>query len=266
MGALSRAAECPPMSKSIVFPSPGTGGSLLPPAPAPTAHWLARHLLLPWLAGLLALAWLLNGGDLWLADLLYRLEGGHWALRDAWWTSHLVHRDGKHLSVALGLTVLALLAASTRWPALRRWRPALAYTALAVILSTLAVTGLKHLTGMDCPWDLQRYGGSRPLLGLLQARPAGLPPPTQCFPAGHASAGYAWMCLYFTALLVHPRWRRAGLAFGLVLGLLFGLSQQLRGAHFLSHDVTTALLCWTLACALYLRWPRPAAADGAPRP
>ena len=31
---------------------------------------------------------------------------------------------------------------------------------------------------------------------------------------------------------------------GLVIGISFGLAQQLRGAHFLSHDVWSAAICW----------------------
>jgi membrane-associated PAP2 superfamily phosphatase len=33
---------------------------------------------------------------------------------------------------------------------------------------------------------------------------------------------------------------------------VFGIGQQLRGAHFLSHDVATALICWLLSLGLYL--------------
>lgn len=37
------------------------------------------------------------------------------------------------------------------------------------------------------------------------------------------------------------------LALPLTLGLVFGIGQQLRGAHFLSHDLWTAWLCWLCA-------------------
>jgi membrane-associated PAP2 superfamily phosphatase len=42
------------------------------------------------------------------------------------------------------------------------------------------------------------------------------------------------------------------LGFALGLGGVFGLAQQLRGAHFLSHDVWTLMICWLIALALYL--------------
>jgi membrane-associated PAP2 superfamily phosphatase len=31
----------------------------------------------------------------------------------------------------------------------------------------------------------------------------------------------------------------------------FGIAQQFRGAHFLSHDLWTAMICWTVAFGLY---------------
>jgi membrane-associated PAP2 superfamily phosphatase len=40
------------------------------------------------------------------------------------------------------------------------------------------------------------------------------------------------------------------------LGLLFGFSQQLRGAHFLSHDLWTLAICWGTALGLFLWFRR----------
>lgn len=254
-------------------PSPGPAFSLLAlmnlmsasaaadafrPAVRPHARFLVRHLWLPLAATLALSAVLMAGnGDQWLADQLYRAEGGHWLLKDHWFTATLVHRGGKYASTAaaVGLLVFGLLARrSSRW---RSWsRPAL-YLVLAVALSTAAVSLLKGLTHMDCPWDLAGYGGGRAFFGLFESR-HGLPA-SGCFPAGHASAGYAWVALYFAALATRPRWRWAGLATGLGAGLLFGISQQLRGAHFLSHDLWTLATCWGVALGLSMWLLRPAA-------
>lgn len=130
-----------------------------------------------------------------------------------------------------------------------RW--ALLYVVIAMALGTGVISLLKALVPMECPWDLLRYGGHEPFIGLFTLRPDGMAP-RACFPAGHASAGYAWLCLYYFALLWRPSWRWAGLWIGLGTGLVFGISQQLRGAHFLSHDVATALICWLLSLGLYV--------------
>lgn len=222
--------------------------------------FLGRHLLIPLLIALAASAVLMAGnGDQWLADLFYRWEGGQWTLKDSWWTSHVVHRGGKNLSTLAALLVmLALLRAcfDTRWKPLRM---PLLYLLLAVGLSTGMVALLKSMTQMDCPWDLQRYGGLRPFIGLFQPRPVMLGH-AACFPAGHASAGYGWVALYFFALRMRPQWRWAALAVAVATGLVFGISQQLRGAHFLSHDVWSLAVSWTVAVLLYLLMFPPAKA------
>lgn len=221
-------------------------------SPAHRRGFLVRHLLLPAFALTVASLLLMAGnGDQWLADLLYRAEGGQWALRDAWWTSHALHRGGKHLSTfAAGLVLLALLRTCIDNRRKPLQRPLL-YLLLAVGLSTGIVALLKSWTQVDCPWDLQRYGGLHPFIGLFQPRPAALGH-AACFPAGHASAGYGWVALYFFALRLRPQWRWPALVPALASGLLFGFAQQLRGAHFLSHDLWSLAVCWTVAVLLYL--------------
>jgi membrane-associated PAP2 superfamily phosphatase len=137
-----------------------------------------------------------------------------------------------------------------RRPDLYSWRRPAVALLLSVLLSTSIVALLKSATQMDCPWDLLGYGGQRPFIDLFATRPAGLPA-AACFPAGHASAGYAWVALYFFAGAVRPRWRIAGLCTGLAAGLVFGFAQQLRGAHFLSHDLASLMVCWLVALATH---------------
>ena len=45
--------------------------------------------------------------------------------------------------------------------------------------------------------------------------------------------------------------RLAGLACGIFAGLVFGLAQQARGAHLLSHDVWSAMLAWLIPLSVY---------------
>jgi membrane-associated PAP2 superfamily phosphatase len=42
------------------------------------------------------------------------------------------------------------------------------------------------------------------------------------------------------------------LAGGLLIGTVFALGQQARGAHFLSHDLTSAAIVWYVLLGLYL--------------
>lgn len=237
---------------------------LTAPLPRTRLDFVSRTLLIP--AIVLAVASIVlmaGGGDQWLADQLYRWQGSRWALRDAWWTSHLLHKGGRNLSTLAALLVILGLIRSCLDARLRPLRKPLLYLLLAVALSTGVVSLLKSWTHMDCPWDLERYGGLRPFIGLLQARPISLGH-AACFPAGHASAGYAWVALYFFMLQVRPQWRWPALIAVLAIGAAFGFAQQLRGAHFLSHDLWSLAISWTVAALLSLWMFGPITAPAAP--
>jgi membrane-associated PAP2 superfamily phosphatase len=188
------------------------------------------------------------GGDLWLADHLYAAEGGRWALEHHWLTETVVHQWGKRLDIVAWVAMAIARIVLARHPGTRAWWKPLNYLLIASVAGPLLVSWMKSWTDVDCPWDLARYGGLHPYVELFQPRPAGYGP-GQCFPAGHSSAGYGWVALFFGLGALQPRWGWIGLGVGLSVGLAFGISQQLRGAHFLSHDVASVAVCW---CAAWL--------------
>ena len=223
-----------------------------------TAPRPLHRLVLAWAAFLLLMLVIDRLGlDFRLADALYDLQGDAWSLKTHPLLETWLHRGGRTLSQWMGGGVILLLLASLLLRPLRHWRRPLRYLFLAVAGGALAVSVIKQLVPMECPWDLARYGGDWPFVGLLTSRPTGMPD-SACFPAGHASAGYAWIALYFFLRRVRPRLRWLGLATGLGLGLAFGVTQQLRGAHFLSHDLWTLMLCWTISFGLAQRLLPPA--------
>lgn len=212
-------------------------------------HW---HWILPALAFFVAnIALITWGGDLWIANHLYAWEGGHWALQDNLITSTVIHEAGRRLSMLAWVAVLVATILAFRNPRMTLWKGPLLRLCLSVLLATVIVALMKRLTHMDCPWDLANYGGRHPYRALFAPHPTNIKT-SGCFPAGHAGAGYSWVALYFFFLSVKPQWRRIGLGIGLGAGLVFGFAQQLRGAHFLSHDVWTLMICWVTASLVYL--------------
>jgi membrane-associated PAP2 superfamily phosphatase len=107
----------------------------------------------------------------------------------------------------------------------------------------VAGTG-KNLTHVHCPSELERYGGTEIYAKVItRNRPAFRKVPPHCFPAGHASGGFALFALYFL------RRKAIWLAPGLGVGWIMGLYQMFKGAHFLSHTLTTMFLALALAAA-----------------
>ena len=133
------------------------------------------------------------------------------------------------------------------WRALRR--PAAFFT-IAALLSIGVVGLLKTVTNVDCPWDLVPFGGRFPYIELFADRPDALRV-GRCFPAAHASSGYALLALYFAFRERHAMLAKLGLGLGLLAGLMFGVAQQARGAHFVSHDLWSAFLVWTITLSTY---------------
>lgn len=181
--------------------------------------------------------------DLLFADSLFRLEGLQWALKDHFITSTLLHDGAQGLSkvIALLLLVIALTSPYNRHlrPYRRGW-----WFLFASMASAAAIVSIgKQVTQIHCPWDLTRYGGVWPYVSLFETLPVDVEA-GRCFPAGHASAGYAFLALYFFALRYQPDKRWLGLVIGIGMGLIYGFTQQLRGAHFLSHDMWTLAICW----------------------
>jgi membrane-associated PAP2 superfamily phosphatase len=152
-----------------------------------------------------------------------------------------------------------LLCLGAWWP--QGWLARLPFArrlqlAVSTLVCVLAVAAVKSLNASSCPWDLGPFGGLVQPASHWQGFLAGDGGSGHCFPAGHASAGFAFMSGYFAFRQSQARLARAWLALATAGGLVLGLGQQLRGAHFLSHTLWTAALCWAVSWGLDRLWPR----------
>lgn len=184
--------------------------------------------------------------DLKLATFIYHLQGDQWALKSHWLLENILHTGARQALLILTIALLALWLASFKYSAPYIESSALGYLLLTAILSVLVVALLKKITQVDCPWYIQNFGGDLSYYSAYQSRPSSYPS-VSCFPAGHASSGYAWLGIFYLLKRYAPSYRYYGLAFVLIVGLILGLTQQLRGAHFLSHDLWTLGICWFIA-------------------
>ncbi|WP_244596037.1 phosphatase PAP2 family protein [Pseudidiomarina aestuarii] len=185
-----------------------------------------------------------------IAATFFKLEGEQWSLRNHFITKTILHESVRWLNIVavLGLLMVIVYQYIGRPFATDKHRYALLL--ISVLFSFGLVNYFKYILGMDCPWDLQQFGGSQPYVPLWQFRPedqaAG-----RCFPAGHSSIGFAWIALYFFWRQRHPVRARRAFVTALIIGFILGLSQQLRGAHFFIDDVTTAFICWCIPAIIF---------------
>jgi len=163
-------------------------------------------------------------------------------LRDAWVTSGLLHQGGRGLAWLL-LAILAIDAVRRRAGPPARGERLRWFTVTLVCL--LLVPWLKQLSHTSCPWDLQAFGGVARYIPHWRLGDAD-GGPGRCFPSGHATAAFAFLTGYFLWRRDSPAFARMWLAGVVLCGLVFGVVQIVRGAHYPSHVLWSAWLCWVI--------------------
>ena len=187
--------------------------------------------------------------DQQVANFYYWLEGSAWSLQKNYLVQQIIHNAGRIISVIAAVMVLFAIALSFVVQRLIPFRKTLTFIFTSVVLASALVGFLKHSLLVSCPWEFAEYGGKLSYLPLLdqlfQRNGAG------CFPAGHATAGYAWIAMYWALHHHANRFSSLGFYLPLVVGAIFGFAQELRGAHFLSHDITSFFIAWISSSFLY---------------
>ena len=117
---------------------------------------------------------------------------------------------------------------------------------LSAILVPLIVGGLKKKTNMPCPQNLINYGGSYPKTAVWESYPQSFKNKKHisCWPAGHASGGFALLSLFF--LFRKRKNKIIALSIGLTIGWTMGIYKMLIGDHFFSHTFITMVLAWLI--------------------
>ena len=193
--------------------------------------------------------------DIALQDRFFDFHTGTWCVSpDARWPRLLCYDAPKAALWLTGLFLLVLACAPAGWRT-RLPLQAAARRDLWICVGTLAlapaiVAGGKAATNVFTPREIRRYGGFAPYVKVAEAYPPDDHPSKRGrgFPAGHASGGFALFSL--SGLARTRRARAAGVLAGLGAGGVMGLYQMLRGAHFLSHTLVSALVCWIVFLAL----------------
>ncbi|SFC30427.1 Membrane-associated enzyme, PAP2 (acid phosphatase) superfamily [Polaromonas sp. OV174] len=197
---------------------------------------------------LLLLAWDYSGLDLILAQWFGTAQG--FPLENHWLWRTVLHDDVRLWPWAVELALLAAIVLPFG-PLKQLARARRVQLALTTLLALLVVSTTKLHSHTSCPWDLQQFGGTASYVshwawGVRDGGHGG------CFPAGHASAGFAFLGGFFAFRHIQPRTAWRCFAGVMLAGFTLGLAQQVRGAHYMSHTLWTAWLCWTVAAVVDL--------------
>lgn len=206
-------------------------------------------------AGLATLAaWDTTGMDLMVVRWLGEPGGFPW--RNHWLTAGLLHGGIRY--VAWVLLVALMVGVWRPWGPLRSLSKAQRLWMLGTTVACAAlIPMIKRLSATSCPWSLAEFGGKvvqyvpHWVLGVTDGGPGG------CFPSGHVSTAFAFLAAWFVLRDAAPSAARRWLAVTMVAGLVLGGVQIARGAHYPSHPLWTAWLCWVVsALSFHLLRPR----------
>lgn len=179
--------------------------------------------------------------DFWLEQRFLNNVSQEFAWRHHSFFDGFLHHGLKNLMYLLGVIsiLLALYASRRRWISAQQ----AILGAGGILFLPLIISGLKRITEKQCPWSIEGLGGTIPHLHLLDSSLQSFG--SQCFPAGHAAGGYMWLAWSGVLVWSHPHLAKILLWFGLLMGSIMGLARMMQGAHFLSHVIATAAICWT---------------------
>lgn len=186
------------------------------------------------------------GLDEKIQNLFYKGQG-LWMLEDShgWWRLGLYHLPRLIIALLILFQILYLIFCFKKNH--RRDLKTALFSLGATVSILLVVNFLKKTTNMHCPYHLLPYGGDNDYLKLFELRknhPFINYPKGECFPAGHASGGFSLLgCLFY---MKKRSLRTLGFFIFSALGMVMGIYQMIRGAHFLSHTLISYLIAITI--------------------
>jgi len=191
----------------------------------------------------------ITDADLWVQDQIYHFASHSWFVNARAEVPRMIFYNGpKFIIWGFGIYMLILSFVPARWrnqlrlSHLQRWDLWILVGTLAI--APLSVASLKATSNVHTPSEIRRYSGYAPYVKVCEAYPVGDCPAKRGrgFPAGHASGGFGLLALAGLARTNRGRW--IGISIGLGMGSWMGSYQMLKGAHYLSHTIITAMICW----------------------
>jgi membrane-associated PAP2 superfamily phosphatase len=187
--------------------------------------------------------------DLGIQDLFYNFSSHSWILDNHLEPYRFIFYDGiKKLLIIIAVLFLLSLIIFWKKRVIQEYKKGIIILVLSAIFVPLIVGGLKKETNMPCPYTEERYGGIYPRTAVWQSYSPEFklehPKKSKCWPAGHASGGFALLSLFF--LFKKRRNKMIGFGIGIVTGWTMGLYKMLVGDHFFSHTVITMILAWLI--------------------
>ena len=152
----------------------------------------------------------------------------------------------KNLLLLFGVIILFSLIFFRKHILVQEYKKGLTIVLLSAILVPSIIGFFKDITNTPCPCNIVYFNGTYPDKKVFDSYPKDFiqKSKVKCWPAGHASGGFALMALFF--LFKTPKNQKKALFVALIIGWSMGIYKMLLGDHFFSHTIITMLMAWLI--------------------
>lgn len=185
--------------------------------------------------------------DVFVQNFFYNFETKSWIIDKNEPILKFFFYDGiKILLIVFGVAILFSLIFLKRNRLIQEYKKGLIIVLLSGIFVPLIIGSLKAITNTPCPCNIVHFNGSYPENKVFEHYPKDFVQKSKvkCWPAGHASGGFALMALFF--LFKTAKNQKRALIGALIIGWSIGTYKMLLGDHFLSHTIITMILSWLI--------------------
>lgn len=189
--------------------------------------------------------------DIWLQNYFYNFETHKWLIdRNEPILKFIFYNGIKKLLIIFAVLILLSLIFFRKKRIIQEYKKGLILVVLAAILIPVIVGGLKATTNTPCPKNIEHFGGVYPDIKVLDSYPKDFHQKKniKCWPAGHASGGFALFSLFF--LFKSRKNRKRALLLAMTAGWSMSLYKMFIGDHFLSHSIITMEIAWLIVLIL----------------
>ena len=185
--------------------------------------------------------------DIFIQSFFYNFDTKNWLIDKNEPILKFFLYDGiKNLLILFAVAILFSLIFLRKKELIQEYKKGLIIVLLAAIFVPVIIGSLKAISNTPCPCNLVNFNGTYPDTKVFDSYPKDFiqTSKAKCWPAGHASGGFALMALFF--LFKTPKNQKRALVVALVIAWSMGLYKMLLGDHFLSHTIITMIMAWLI--------------------
>uniref|UniRef100_UPI004047B032 phosphatase PAP2 family protein n=1 Tax=Aliarcobacter sp. TaxID=2321116 RepID=UPI004047B032 len=185
--------------------------------------------------------------DVFVQNFFYNFETKLWLIdKNEPILRFFLYEGMKRFLILIAVGILFSLIFLRKKKLIQEYKKGLIIVLLSAIFVPLFIGSLKAISNTPCPCNIVNFNGDYPAVKVFDSYPKDFVQTSKvkCWPAGHASGGFALMALFF--LFKSPTNQKRALISALVIGWSMGTYKMLLGDHFLSHTIITMIMSWLI--------------------